>query len=91
MTFHLVTCFSYRSVHGKKGNSLIIPVPPGTIIVDSSGRHQLYDLDTLGSKVTLVKGGRGGCDHTPNWSGTKGEVITVNLVLKLIADVGMVG
>jgi Obg family GTPase CgtA len=82
---------SLRVIIGKKGNSLIIPVPPGTAIMDGSGKHQLYDLDTIGSEVTLVRGGRGGCVDTPNWSGSRGEMITVNLVLKLIADVGMVG
>ena len=39
----------------------------------------------------MARGGRGGSHHSPSWSGERGERVVLDLVLKLIADIGMVG
>ena len=75
---------------GRRGADLTIHVPPGTVIIDEQG-HEVFDLDTLGARMTLARGGRGGSHHSPSWSGQRGERVVVNLMLKLIADIGMVG
>lgn len=88
--------------HGKNGQNLILSVPPGTIIYNQSDNSQLADLKTEDDKITVVHGGRGGLGNvhfasathqTPRESkpGEKGEEKKLKLILKLIADVGIIG
>lgn len=87
---------------GKNGKDIIIQVPVGTIIKDAETEKVLYDLNKTGMKIIVAKGGRGGkgnsnfatpTNQTPRFAenGKPGEVITVILELKLIADIGLVG
>src|SRR4051812_8711926 len=46
--------------HGRKGRELIIPVPPGTLVLDRDRGHVLRDLTADGEQVTVAHGGRGG-------------------------------
>ncbi len=46
------------------------------------------DLDTEGPRVVVAEGGRGGC-YDNRWSGEKGQGRNIKLILKLIADVGL--
>src|SRR5262245_38270076 len=46
--------------HGRNAEDLIIPVPPGTIIVDRNRGNILRDLVDPGDQVIVARGGRGG-------------------------------
>ncbi|MHC4239918.1 MAG: GTPase ObgE [Planctomycetota bacterium] len=88
--------------HGAGGQNLIIKVPPGTLIYDTDLNLLLRDLDKVGIKVRVCRGGRGGkgnkafataTNQTPRYAepGKKGQERNIRLQLKLIADVGLVG
>ena len=87
---------------GRAGNDLLLKVPCGTIIRDAGTGEQIADLDIEGSQIVIAKGGRGGkgnseyatsTNQAPRYAqpGTPGEEMTVELELKLLADVGLVG
>ena len=87
--------------HGKNGQDIIIPVPPGTLIKDPSSGKIIFDMANSDEYV-LCKGGRGGWGNrhfaTPTRqiprfakSGTKGEERDVLLELKMLAEVGLIG
>jgi GTP-binding protein len=88
--------------HGANGDDLLIPVPPGTLIYDTDLDLLLKDLDEVGARVMLCRGGRGGrgnkafatsTNQTPRNAepGKPGQERHLKLELKLIADVGLVG
>ncbi len=88
--------------HGADGQDLIIPVPPGTLIYDRDYEILLKDLNEVGLKVRICRGGRGGrgnktfassTNQTPRMTepGKDGQVRNLRLELKLLADVGLVG
>jgi len=91
-----------KNCFGKKGDDLIIKVPPGTIIHDLDKQIALKDLDGSDQRVCVAHGGRGGkgnkrfassTNQTPRHAeeGKPGEARHLKLELKLIADVGLVG
>lgn len=91
-----------RNKSGKKGEDLELRVPAGTQVIDSETKELLLDLQVEGQKELFLKGGIGGKGNTyfksptnqvPQYAqqGKKGLKKTVNLELKLIADVGLVG
>jgi GTP-binding protein len=91
-----------RRKHGKKGEDLVLVVPPGTQVFDAESNELLLDLTEDSQKVLFLKGGKGG---KGNWHfksaskqrpvyaqpGLAAESKRVRLELKLIADVGLVG
>ena len=89
-------------MHGKAGQDLILPVPLGTIIKNAETGDIIADIVNHDDKVLVARGGRGGrgnmCFATPEQrapryaeDGKPGEEIEVELELKLLADVGIIG
>ncbi len=87
---------------GRNGTDLILKVPCGTLVKDSRTGEILYDFVNDKERFVLCKGGRGGrgndsfktpTHQAPNicTEGTYGQTHHVELELKLIADVGLVG
>ncbi|MEX1187227.1 MAG: GTPase ObgE [Gemmatimonadaceae bacterium] len=87
---------------GRSGKDVVLPVPPGTTIRDQRTGELLTEILEDGQTFVAAKGGRGGKGNTffatathqspREWQpGEEGEVCTIELELKLIADVGLVG
>jgi GTP-binding protein len=87
---------------GRSGKDLIIKVPCGTVIRNASTKELIVELLKEGDEIVLCKGGKGGKgnDHFKSptnraphtfTKGDLGEELEVDLELKLIADVGLVG
>ena len=87
---------------GRSGDDLVVRVPVGTTVMDVNTREVIADLKFTGSSVMVAKGGRRGLGNTRFKSstnraprkitkGTPGEVRLLNLQLKLVADVGLLG
>ncbi len=87
---------------GKSGENLVLSVPAGTIVYDSATNALLGDLVEQDQELLICKGGRGGRGNvhfvTPSYQvprtaekGEPAEEKDLKLVLKLIADVGIVG
>lgn len=88
--------------HGKRGGSLVVPVPVGTVVKDASTRMVLADLTLNGQRVVASRGGKGGrgnarfatSTHRAPRRADPGEVAEgrrLELELRLIADAGLVG
>jgi GTP-binding protein len=91
-----------KNMTGRTGADITLPVPPGTEIRDAASGELVGELVTMGETLLVAKGGRGGRGNarfaTPThqspreWEpGEEGEERTLELVLKLIADVGLLG
>jgi len=87
---------------GREGEDRIVRVPVGTQIFDSTSGELLQDLAAAGARWLVAKGGRGGfgnshfatsTNRAPRYhqSGGEGEELELQLELKLLADVGLVG
>jgi GTP-binding protein len=87
--------------HGASPEALVIRVPPGTVVTDRE-RNASWDLTAPGQRATVARGGSGGRGNknfttstrqAPRFAeqGLPGEEGWIDLRLKLIADVGLVG
>jgi GTPase len=88
--------------HGKNGEDLIIEMPVGTEIKDIKTGKVLFDITEEEEEFVIVQGGRGGYGNehftssirqSPRFAelGEPGEERSVQLELKLVADVGIIG
>ena len=91
-----------KKCHGRDGEDLILKVPAGTVIKDVETGKVIADMSGDNKRVIVLKGGRGGQGNShyatatmqaPKYAQPGGEAIEieVQLELKVIADVGLVG
>ena len=91
-----------KDMHGKNAADLVIRVPSGTIVRDQETGVLVADMVSEGQSVVISQGGRGGRGNTAFSSsinraprryeeGHPGEERSLELELKLLADVGLVG
>ena len=91
-----------KNMHGKNGKDIIIPLPPGTIIKNTETKQILEDLTEPKASFVAAQGGNGGFGNArfktrtqtaPRIAndGQKGEALMIDLELKVLADVGLVG
>ncbi len=87
---------------GRHGEDLILTVPHGTLVKDAVTGETLFDFTEESQRFLICQGGKGGkgnhcfkspTNQAPNTCtpGTEGQVREVELELKLIADVGLIG
>lgn len=90
-----------RKKHGKDGEDVVIEVPLGTLVKDSEG-GVLFDMSQKDQEIVLLEGGLGGkgnvhftssSNQAPRYAqpGLAGKSIEIQLEMKLIADLGLVG
>src|SRR6478609_428224 len=87
---------------GHSGADITLPVPPGTVIRNKETGELIGEVLEDGDTFVIAKGGRGGKGNSwfatsvhrspREWQpGEDGELLTLELELKLIADIGLVG
>lgn len=91
-----------KSMHGRGAEDLVVKVPQGTIVKDIDTGKIIADLVAHGQRAVIAKAGRGGrgnkrfatpANPAPELSenGEPGQERNVQLELKVLADVGLVG
>lgn len=88
--------------HGASGDDLELHLPPGTLVKNATTGETVVDLVQPGERIVIARGGRGGrgnarfvnsVHRAPRLAerGEPGEELSVELELKLLAEVGLVG
>ena len=88
--------------NGGHGADLVLPVPDGTVVRDRATGEVLADMVGPGTELVVVQGGRGGLGNAalasskrkaPGFAllGEPGEELEIQLELKVVADIGLVG
>lgn len=91
-----------KNRHGKAGQDLVIRVPVGTVVKDTQSGKIIADLTEDGQRALVAEGGRGGIGNTEMATASKrspyfcepgepGVRRNLELTLKLLADVGIIG
>jgi GTP-binding protein len=91
-----------RNCTGKSGEDLVLRVPVGTTVIDEDLGEVLGDLSVAGQQLLVAQGGFHGLGNTRYKSstnraprqtspGSEGEVRSLKLELKVLADVGLLG
>lgn len=91
-----------RRCHGKDGEDLVIKVPEGTVIKEFETGKVIADMSGENRREVILKGGKGGLGNmhyatstmqAPKYAqpGQPAQELWVQLELKVIADVGLVG
>jgi GTP-binding protein len=87
---------------GKKGDDLIIEIPPGTLIINEETDEIIKDFTQPDETCIIAEGGRGGQGNSrfkssthraPRFAqpGEPGQFLKLKLELKLLADIGLIG
>ncbi|MEW6729747.1 MAG: GTPase ObgE [Acidobacteriota bacterium] len=87
---------------GRQGEDIIVKMPIGTLVFDAETGEKIADLVEVGQRILVATGGRGGrgnaqfatsVNRAPRHheAGTTGQARYLQLELKLLADVGLVG
>ncbi len=93
---------SGKNKHGRNGVDLHINLPLGCVIYDNNTGEELFDLDDENKSFTIVKGGEHGYGNVrfktstnraprKKTNGKEGEQREIKIILKVLADVGLVG
>jgi GTPase len=93
---------SSKDMYGKAAADLVLKVPIGTVATDLGTNRVVADLTTHGQKTVVAAAGRGGkgnahfassTHQAPRFAenGEPGDTMTLQLELKLLADVGLIG
>ena len=88
--------------HGAKGEDVVLAVPAGTVVSDATTGEHLADLTETGEEYVVALGGKGGLGNealataarkAPGFAllGEEGETRLIQLELKVLADIGLVG
>jgi len=91
-----------KNMHGKNAEDIILKVPIGTIVKDVNQNKIIHDFSKDNEKITICRGGNGGFGNArfktnknpaPRFSnpGEKSTLLNLELELKVLADVGLVG
>ena len=91
-----------RRCHGKNGQSIVLKVPEGTVIMEAESRKGIADMSGENKRQVVLKGGQGGNGNmhyatatmqVPKYAqpGKPAQELEVLMELKVIADVGLVG
>ena len=91
-----------KDQYGKSGRDLVVHVPVGTQGFDRDTSALVFDVDGVGKRVIVARGGRGGrgnihfatpYDRAPRRAdpGEAGQELNLRLELKVMADVGLLG
>lgn len=91
-----------KGMHGRGAKTLFVKVPPGTIVKEAETGRMVADLVEHGQEAVVAKGGRGGRGNIRFASprnpapeiaenGEPGDDLEIELELKVLADVGLVG
>ena len=91
-----------RRGHGKNGQSIVLKVPEGTVIMEAESRKVIADMSGENKRQVVLKGGQGGNGNmhyatatmqVPKYAqpGKPAQELEVLMELKVIADVGLVG
>lgn len=91
-----------KRCHGKDAKDIVLKVPEGTVIREAETNKVIADMSGENTRQIVLKGGRGGLGNqhfatatmqVPKYAqpGKPSQELWVNLELKVIADVGLVG
>jgi len=91
-----------RDQNGRGAEDIVLRVPVGTLVRDAASREKIADLAKNGDKALLARGGKGGLGNLHFKSsvnraprqftrGEQGQVRTLELELRVLADVGLLG
>jgi GTP-binding protein len=91
-----------KNCTGRSGEDLVVRVPVGTTIVDANTEELIADISEDGQQILVAKGGFHGLGNTrfkssttrtptKTTNGTPGEMRVLQLTLKVLADVGLLG
>ncbi|MCR5268369.1 MAG: GTPase ObgE [Lachnospiraceae bacterium] len=91
-----------RNCRGKSGADIVIKVPEGTVLKEAESGKVILDMSGDNKRVVLLKGGRGGNGNqhyatstmqAPKYAqpGQSAQELNIEMELKVIADVGLIG
>jgi GTP-binding protein len=91
-----------RNMTGRSGEDVVVRVPLGTVVAEADTGEHMGDVTEHGQQLLVAKGGRGGLGNVHFKSSTNrsprqtvpptpGEQREINLELKVLADIGLLG